>query len=100
MPQLGAGIWRADADVDDLGDLQAPFANDAETVAIPVGLGDDVNGDIDAERTGEFERLEVLSQGHALAEPVSPSSSIASTPMKMNSRPRSRHMAEHVLVAE
>ena len=80
-PALGARIGRVDADVDDLGQLEAPFAHDAEALLVPVGVGDDVDRDVDAERAREFERLEVAAERNALAE-------LASAPPRRSPRCR------------
>src|SRR5262249_49291569 len=68
VPGLGAGIRRVDADVHHLGDLGAPLAHDAEALPVPAGVGDDVDGDVDADGARELERLEVLREADALAE--------------------------------
>src|SRR4029077_9451269 len=67
QPALGAGIGRVDADVDDFRLLEAPFADDAKTLMVPIGVGDQIDRDMHAERAGEFEGLEIAAERHALA---------------------------------
>src|ERR1700730_1611235 len=67
-PGLSARIGRVDADIHDLGHIHAPVAHDAEALLIPIRIGDDVDGDADAERTGELKRLEILAERNALAK--------------------------------
>src|SRR6516225_2828771 len=61
-PAFGPGIWRVDADVDDFGQLDTPFTNDPEALMVPVRVRDQVDGDHDPERAGEFERLEIAAE--------------------------------------
>src|SRR5262249_38725622 len=55
-------------DVHHLGDLAAPLAHQAEALAVPARVGDDVDGDVDVDRARELERLEVPGEAHPLAE--------------------------------
>src|SRR5882757_7336991 len=43
-PALGPGIGRVDADVHDFGQIEAPFADDAEALTVPFGVGDRPSG--------------------------------------------------------
>ena len=61
-PALRAGIRRVDADVHDLRHFEAPFADGGEALLVPVGIGDEVDRHLDAERAGEFERLEIAAR--------------------------------------
>src|SRR5262249_15520954 len=67
-PGLGPRIRRIHGDVHHLGDLAAPLAHEAEALAVPARVGDDVDGDVDVDRASELERLEVLGEAHPLAE--------------------------------
>src|SRR4029077_19791296 len=72
-PAFGAGIGRVDADVDDLGQIQTPFADDAEALVVPVRIGNQVDRNHDPERAGEFERLEIAAKRDpfaVLAQPL------------------------------
>src|SRR5206468_6357623 len=66
-PGLRARIRRVDRDVHDLRDLQTPLADDREALAVPLGVGDQVDGDLDAERARELERLEGVAERDALS---------------------------------
>src|SRR5439155_12058607 len=55
------------ADVDDLGLFEAPLAQDAKALAVPIGIDDQVDRQMDPKRAGKFERLEIAAQRHALA---------------------------------
>src|SRR6185312_17512101 len=66
-PAFGSRIGRVDADVDDLGLLDAPVAHGSEPLMVPIRVGDQVDGDADAERAGEFERLEIAAERYPLA---------------------------------
>src|SRR6185312_4210228 len=71
-PALGAGIGRVDADIHHLGHVEAPLPHGVEARFVPVGIGDDVDRDIDAERAGEFQRLHITAQRGALAIEAQP----------------------------
>src|SRR5262249_57199438 len=62
------GIRGVHRDVHHLGDLAAPLAHDAEALAVPARIGNDVDGDVDVDRARELEGLEVLGEAHPLAE--------------------------------
>src|ERR1051326_6307719 len=73
QPAFGPRIGGVDADIDDFRLLQTPIAHDAEALAVPVRIGDQVDCDMDAERAREFQGLEIAAERHALAiffEPV------------------------------
>src|SRR5206468_6179074 len=67
VPCLRARVGRVDRDVHDLGDLQAPLADHFESLAVPVGIGDQVDRDHDAERARELEGFERAAEGDPLA---------------------------------
>ena len=67
QPAFGAGVGRIDADIDDLGLFEAPFAQYAEPLAVPIGIDNQVDREVDTERAGEFERFEIAPERHALA---------------------------------
>src|SRR5271154_392178 len=66
-PTFGPRIGRVDAEIDDLGDFETPFAHDAKALVVPVGIGDQIDRDDQTERPGEFQRLETAAERHALA---------------------------------
>src|SRR6201987_2395051 len=66
-PGLRSRIWRVDGDVNDLGDLQRPFADGFEVALVPIGIGDDVYGGVNVQRSGAFEGFDILFYGDALA---------------------------------
>src|SRR6516164_9488308 len=66
-PAFGPGIGRIDTDVDYFGQLDTPFAHDAEAFVVPIRVGDQVDRDHDPERAGKFERLEIAAERHPLA---------------------------------
>ena len=73
QPALRPGVGRVDADVDDFRLLQTPIAHDAEALAVPIRIGDQIDRDMHAERAGKFQSLEIAAERHALAvffEPV------------------------------
>jgi hypothetical protein len=72
QPALRSRIGRVDADVDDVGELQAPLAHDPEALMVPIRISDQVDRDIDAERAGELHRLEIAVERHALTEFAQP----------------------------
>lgn len=67
VPGLGAGIGGVDADVDDLGDLQTKLAHHLEAFPVPVRIGDNIDRDLDAERSRALQGLEVLAKADTLA---------------------------------
>src|SRR5215472_8007229 len=67
-PAFRPGIGCVDTDVDDFGQLQPPFADDAEPLAVPFGIGDQIYQDIDPERAREFQCLEIATERDPLAE--------------------------------
>ena len=50
MPSFRAGIRRINADINHLGNFQAPVTHDLETFAVPRGIRNDVDCDIYVER--------------------------------------------------
>src|SRR5207244_12789937 len=66
-PGLGPRIRCVDGDVHDLRNLHTPLADDGEAFAVPVGVGDQVDRDLDAERTGELQGLEGVAERDPLA---------------------------------
>src|SRR5271169_541579 len=66
-PAFSPRIGRVDAEVDHLGDFETPFAYDAKALMIPVGIGDQIDRDDQAERAGEFQRLKTAPERDALA---------------------------------
>src|ERR1700730_1469465 len=66
-PTFPPRIWRVDADVYDFLQLDTPFADNAETLVVPVRIGNQVDCDHDPERAGEFERLEIAAERNPLA---------------------------------
>ena len=67
QPAFGPRIRRVDADIDDFGDVEPPFAHHAKALVVPIGVGDQVDRDDQSERAGEFERLEVAAGRGSLA---------------------------------
>src|SRR6267143_4259828 len=84
-PALGPGIGRVDADVHDFGQLEAPFADDAEALTVPFGVGDQIDQNVNPERAREIPMPRNCCQ---VSPACSPSPSIASIPRNMYSRPR------------
>ena len=62
------GIRRVDADVHHFRHVHAPVAHHAEAFLVPVRIGDDVDGNIYAQRAGELQSLEIATQRDAFAE--------------------------------
>src|SRR5215510_10715285 len=99
-PALSTGIWRVDAEVADLRDFHAPLAQDGEAQFVPIGIGDDVDGHFDSERTRKLEGLIILAERRALAE--------LAQALVVNRLDAEEHVgkaerlpeAEHVLVAQ
>src|SRR5208282_3136849 len=71
-PALGPGIGRVDADVHDFRQLETPFADNAEALAVPFGIGNQIDQNVDPERAGELQRLEIAAEGDPLAEFLQP----------------------------
>src|SRR5215471_1329258 len=71
-PTLGPRIGGIDADIDDVRHFQTPLADDPEPFVVPVRVGDQIDRDIDPERAGEFDRLEIAVDRDALAEFAQP----------------------------
>ena len=71
-PRLGARIGRAHRQVDDLGDAQRPLPDHREAALVPVRVGDDVEGNGEAELARDLERLEVLVGSHPLPQQLEP----------------------------
>src|SRR6185369_9883374 len=67
VPALGSWVRSIDADGHDLRDVQAPLPNCLESLSIPVGIGDQIDGHADAKGSGTFQRFEVFPQRDALA---------------------------------
>src|SRR5271165_480717 len=67
-PAFGAGVRRVHADIDDLGNLHAPLADNPETLTIPRRIRDDIYRDRDSEGASKLERFEILGKGNSLPE--------------------------------
>ena len=67
QPRFRARVRRVDADGDDFWNFEAPLADDLESLSVPIGIGNQINGDGDAERSGTFQRLKILTERDALA---------------------------------
>ena len=68
QPAFRPRIGGINAYVDDFGHLQTPLANGSETFLIPVWIGDDVDGNLNAKRVASLQRLEVPADRDPLAE--------------------------------
>src|SRR5207245_4886574 len=66
MPGFRAGIRRINADINDLGNFQAPVAHDLEAFAVPRGIGNDVDCNIYIERAGILECFKIFGECDAL----------------------------------
>src|SRR5438874_5200890 len=67
MPGFRAGIRRINADINDLGNFQAPVAHDLKAFAVPRGIGDDVDCNIYVERPGILECFKIFGECDALS---------------------------------
>src|SRR5947199_9365213 len=67
MPGFRAGIRRINADINDLGNFQAPVAHDLEAFAVPRGIGNDVDCNIYVERAGILECFKIFVECDALS---------------------------------
>ncbi len=67
MPGFRAGIRRINADINDLGNFQAPVAHDLEAFAVPRGIGNDVDCNIYVERAGILECFKIFGECDALS---------------------------------
>src|SRR5262249_28868473 len=67
-PALGPGIGSIDTDIDDLRQFERPFSQYAEALVVPLGIGDQIDQDVDAERARKFNRLEIATETDPLAE--------------------------------
>src|SRR5207245_5955062 len=67
MPGFRAGIRRINADINDLGNFQAPVAHDLEAFAVPRGIGNDVDCNIYVERAGILECVKIFGECDALS---------------------------------
>src|SRR5438552_16520056 len=67
MPCFCAGIRRVNADVDDLGDFEAPIAYYLESFAVPCGIGNDIDSHGYVERASKLQCFEILGERHAFA---------------------------------
>src|SRR5260370_31826697 len=99
-PTLGPGVGGVDADIDDGGHLQAPFAHDPEALMVPIRVGDQVDRDIDAERAGEFDCLEIAAERDAFAVFPKPLFVNRLEAEKHGLEPEPLPKAEHFLVAQ
>src|SRR5947207_9747959 len=67
MPGFRAGIRRINADINDLGNFQAPVAYDLEAFAVPRGIGNYVDCNIYVERAGILECFKIFGECDALS---------------------------------
>ena len=67
QPRFGAWIRRINADIHDFRNFQTPLTNNLEPLFVPVRIGDQVDGDGNAKRTGKLQGLKILSQRNAFA---------------------------------
>src|SRR5437773_5816204 len=72
MPGFRAGIRRINADINDLGNFQAPVAHDLEAFAVPRGIGNDVDCNIYVERAGILECFKIFGECDALSVTLQP----------------------------
>src|SRR5215467_15044359 len=99
-PGLRARVRRVDGDVHDLRDLQAPLTDHREALAVPFGIGDQVDRDLDAERARELEGLERVAERDPLAVLAQALLVDGLEPEEHVREAQPRPHAEHVLVAE
>src|SRR5689334_20354887 len=67
QPAFGSGIWGIDADIDNFRLFETPFAQHTKPLAVPIGIDDQVDRQVDAERAGKFQRFEVAPERYALS---------------------------------
>src|SRR5215467_4806997 len=99
-PGLRARIRRVDRDIHDLRDLQAPLADHGEPLAVPFGVGDQVDGHGDPERARELEGLERVAERDPFAVLAQALFVDGLQPKEHVREAQARPHPEHVLVAE
>src|SRR6516164_1824363 len=99
-PTLGPRIGSVDADIDDVGHFQTPVADDPKALVVPAGVGDQVYRDIDAERAGEFDSLEIAAERNPFAVFPQPLLVDGFEAEKHGFEPEPLPQAERLLVAQ
>src|SRR5215469_5030546 len=100
LPGLRSRVRRVDAEIDDLRHFEAPGANRRETVVIPIGVDDKIDGDGETKRAREFQRLEILPERHALAIGLEPGLVERLEPQEHVFKTERLPVAENVLIAQ
>src|SRR5215510_13007592 len=72
VPGFRTGVRRIHADGHNFWNLQAPLPDDLEATSLPARIGDQIDGNPDAERARILERLEVFIDSDAFAMKYQP----------------------------
>src|SRR5262245_39764430 len=67
VPGLRPWVWGVDREMDDLRYADSPFPYEAKPFLIPVGIGDDVDGDSQTELASHIQSRQILMSSDAFA---------------------------------